>query len=144
MKYGHNYYIFFRRLPFITWSLNFEHRYTLQSDKDPCWSKANIATASDTCYHVEPIYVIGLLTFYLVSWRYGSASKRLQSRVSFIFPPSCSNLGRYRWIYFSYSETDHMRYQIRSATWDFQLCGMCNQQSLRSACAYAQSGQSLC
>ena len=25
-----------------------------------------------------------------------------------------------------------------------QQCGMCNQQSLRSACAYAQSDQSLC
>ena len=29
-------------------------------------------------------------------------------------------------------------------TWDFQQCGMCGQQSLRSACAYAQSDQSLC
>ena len=28
--------------------------------------------------------------------------------------------------------------------WDFQQCGMCDQQSLTSACAYAQSDQSLC
>ena len=28
--------------------------------------------------------------------------------------------------------------------WDFQQCGMCDQQSLRSVCAYAQSDQSLC
>ena len=28
-------------------------------------------------------------------------------------------------------------------TRDFQQCGMCDQQSLRSACAYAQSDQSL-
>ena len=28
--------------------------------------------------------------------------------------------------------------------WDFQQCGMCDQQSLGSACAYAQSDQSLC
>ena len=27
---------------------------------------------------------------------------------------------------------------------DFQPCGICDQQSLRSACAYAQSDQSLC
>ena len=27
--------------------------------------------------------------------------------------------------------------------WDFQQCGVCNQQGLRSACAYAQSGQRL-
>ena len=27
--------------------------------------------------------------------------------------------------------------------WDFQQCGMCDQQSLRSACAYAQSDLSL-
>ena len=33
---------------------------------------------------------------------------------------------------------------IWAATWDFQQCGMCNQQSLRSACPYAQSDQSLC
>ena len=30
------------------------------------------------------------------------------------------------------------------ATWDYQQCGMCDQQSLRSACTYAQSDQSLC
>ena len=29
------------------------------------------------------------------------------------------------------------------ATLDFQQCGMCDQQILRSACAYAQVGQSL-
>ena len=28
--------------------------------------------------------------------------------------------------------------------WDFQQCGMCDQQSLRSACTYEQSDQSLC
>ena len=28
--------------------------------------------------------------------------------------------------------------------WDFQQCCVCDQQSLRSACAYAQSDQSLC
>ena len=34
---------------------------------------------------------------------------------------------------------------IWAAAWDFQQYGMCNQQqSLRSACAYAQSDQSLC
>ena len=33
---------------------------------------------------------------------------------------------------------------IWAATWDFQQCNMCGQQSLRSACAYAQSDQSLC
>ena len=27
---------------------------------------------------------------------------------------------------------------------DFQQCGMCDQQSLKTACAYAQSDQSLC
>ena len=27
---------------------------------------------------------------------------------------------------------------------DFQQCGMCDQQSLRSACAYTQPDQSLC
>ena len=29
-------------------------------------------------------------------------------------------------------------------TWDFQQYAMCDQQSLRSACTYAQSDQSLC
>ena len=35
-------------------------------------------------------------------------------------------------------------YIIRAVTWDFQQCGMCDQQRLRPACAYAQSDQSLC
>ena len=29
-------------------------------------------------------------------------------------------------------------------TWYFQQCGMCNQQRLRPACAYAQTDQTLC
>ena len=33
---------------------------------------------------------------------------------------------------------------VYTATWDFQQCGMCNQQRIRSACQYAQSYQSLC
>ena len=33
---------------------------------------------------------------------------------------------------------------IQAVARDFQQCGMCDQQSLRSACAYAQSDQSLC
>ena len=33
---------------------------------------------------------------------------------------------------------------IWAATWDFKHCGLCDQQSLRSACAYAQSDHSLC
>ena len=31
-----------------------------------------------------------------------------------------------------------------AVTWDFQQCGMCDRQSLRSACKYVQSDQSLC
>ena len=33
---------------------------------------------------------------------------------------------------------------IWASAWHFQQCGMCDQQSLRSACACAQSDQSLC
>ena len=36
------------------------------------------------------------------------------------------------------------KYTIWAGAWDFQQCGMCDHQSLRSACAYAQSDQSLC
>ena len=35
-------------------------------------------------------------------------------------------------------------YDNWAVTCDFQQCGICDQQSLRSACAYAQSDQSLC
>ena len=31
-----------------------------------------------------------------------------------------------------------------ASAWDFQQCGICDQQSLRPACAYAQTDQSLC
>ena len=34
--------------------------------------------------------------------------------------------------------------EIWAETWDFQQCGMCDQQILRSACACAQSDLSLC
>ena len=34
--------------------------------------------------------------------------------------------------------------KIWASAWDFQQCGMCDQHNLRSACAYAQSDQSLC
>ena len=43
----------------------------------------------------------------------------------------------------NWSETSKTR-SIWAATGDFQHCGMFDQQSLRSACAYAQSDQSLC
>ena len=33
---------------------------------------------------------------------------------------------------------------IWALTWNFQQCGMCDKQSLKSECAYAQSDQSLC
>ena len=33
---------------------------------------------------------------------------------------------------------------IWATTWDFQQCGMCDQQSLRSAWAYVQTDQGLC
>ena len=37
-----------------------------------------------------------------------------------------------------------LRMIIWAASWDFQRCGMCDQQRLRPARAYAQSDQSLC
>ena len=37
-----------------------------------------------------------------------------------------------------------MPHQNWAATWDFQQCGMCDQQGLRLACTYTQSDQSLC
>ena len=38
----------------------------------------------------------------------------------------------------------HIPSQIWATAWDFQHCGMCIQQSLRSVCAYAQSDHNLC
>ena len=45
------------------------------------------------------------------------------------------------------ADSTHFRtdaHNIWASAWDFQQYGMCDQQSLRSACAYAQSDQSLC
>ena len=51
---------------------------------------------------------------------------------------SCQNLC-------SGSFKTHKAYNYNWAeTWDIQQCGMCSQQSLRSACIYPQSDQSLC
>ena len=35
-------------------------------------------------------------------------------------------------------------YPIWASAWDYQQCGMCDQQRLRSACAYAQFDQKFC
>ena len=42
-----------------------------------------------------------------------------------------------------FSSLSNLQYNW-AATWDLEKCGMCDQQSLRSACAYVQSDQSLC
>ena len=41
-------------------------------------------------------------------------------------------------------QTRFVTYRIWAMVWDFQKCGICDQQSRRSACAYAQSDQSIC
>ena len=46
------------------------------------------------------------------------------------------------------SDEFHSQTKVKHIIWasalDFQQCGMCDQQCLRSDCAYAQSDQSLC
>ena len=42
------------------------------------------------------------------------------------------------------SQLRHIAVTIWASAWDFQQCVMCDLQSLLSACAYAQSDQSLC
>ena len=58
----------------------------------------------------------------------------------------CVRMHCLRWAYYVCQRTiiiAELNHKWASA-WDFQQCGMCDQQSLRSACAYAQSDQSLC
>ena len=43
-----------------------------------------------------------------------------------------------------YNDSRHAHFDKWAAAWDFQQCGMCDQQRLRPACAYAKSDQSLC
>ena len=47
-----------------------------------------------------------------------------------------------RWVSESRVLADMSKYMSQSMR--FPTCGMCDKQSLRSACAYAQSDQSLC
>ena len=62
------------------------------------------------------------------------------SRKPYPLLSTCSNqeTSRHYWITAEWNES------IWAVTWDFQQCDMCDQQSLRSACAYTQSDQSLC
>ena len=55
------------------------------------------------------------------------------------------NLDRFHFklIFFLYNIYNHANH-IWASAWDFQQCGICDQQSLRSACAYVQSDQSPC
>ena len=49
------------------------------------------------------------------------------------------------WLLLFLLEIWGLRHKIKWASaWDFQQCGMCDQQNLRTPCAYAQSDQSLC
>ena len=45
--------------------------------------------------------------------------------------------------YLAYQCLENLTMYKWAATWDFQQCGMCDQQILRLACAYAQSDQIL-
>ena len=45
---------------------------------------------------------------------------------------------------FVWIHTMYVWFYIWASAWDFQQCGLCDQQHLRSACAYAQSDQSFC
>ena len=55
--------------------------------------------------------------------------------------PACASIHFYKSIRYS-CETSSL--YMWATTWDFQQCGMRDQQRLRPACAYAQSDQSLC
>ena len=44
----------------------------------------------------------------------------------------------------NYFKIEIISFIIWASAWDLQQCDMCDQQSLRSACAYAQSDQRLC
>ena len=63
----------------------------------------------------------------------------------FLWKVSLKMLNFCQFIYINFSDlfSGYLK-KIWAVTWDFQQCGMCDQQSLRSACAYAQSDQSLC
>ena len=50
----------------------------------------------------------------------------------------------WKWVSFFLGHSVLSQHTIWTSAWDFQQYGMCDQQSLRSACAYAQSDQSLC
>ena len=46
-------------------------------------------------------------------------------------------------VYYMFTTVHSSNVAIWACAWDFQQCGMCDQQSPRSACTYAQSDQSL-
>ena len=52
----------------------------------------------------------------------------------------------YKWFFGDYQNcSNYSAFRIiRAVAWDFQQCGMCDQQRLRPACAYPQTDQSLC
>ena len=74
---------------------------------------------------------------YIVYWKFDRQPLKIQNGP---FHTNCVNM--YGIVY--RNEKGLGKMYIWAVTWDLQQCGMCDQQSLRSACAYAQSDQSLC
>ena len=63
----------------------------------------------------------------------------------FCLPPMCYKIKQSKSTIFDYTRCfTYFLNTKRAATCDFQQYGMCDQQRLRTACAYAQSDQSLC
>ena len=64
----------------------------------------------------------------------------------FLFPQYLTAMFNLKspFLYIEHLSTLWIVFTIWAATWEFQQCGLCDQQRLRPACAYAQSDQSLC
>ena len=83
-------------------------------------------------------YADHLINFVFISSHF-IARRSAQGHESNNYFPS-SEKTTFRWLNWNYNNAT----TIWASAWDFQQCGICDQQSLRSACTDAQSDQSLC
>ena len=87
-----------------------------------------------------------LSLFCHVVWRTTINLRQILQQTTFSkFVPALGNSSRKVWSQSFVKKLSLVFCSLKWASlWDFQQCGMCDQQRLRPACAYAQSDQSLC
>ena len=135
----------------IRYFIIIEPRHEISNNVVCATSKASDQPQSDQslCWSLEYSMTVKLLTE--LHLEFLSLKGGCKARLSLHLSKRHIVGNHMSWLIFNYVQYIlHKHFQVcrnpfmTYFQFDFQQCGMCDQQSLRSACAYTQSDQSLC